>query len=381
MSYNENYILVGFLILYIYILSSSKQCNKYYESFTEYLTAPSSPAIAGNFLISDSVGNLSTFGLGAGNTLISDSSGKINTIPTGKFNDGLSATTGVFSGALNANGSLNANGGVVATTGKFSGDLNADGGVVGTTGKFIGALNANGGVVATTGKFINALNADGGLTSTTGTLSGQLTANGGLKSTTGTFTGQLAADGGLKSTTATFTGDITGTKGTFTNDIVVNNGKGYSGLVGGGGGELAGYLNIFRENGTRKGYIGWDDKGYIQLASENGCPGYRTNGDLVVDGKLGNGVVKLDKGWSIDTSDGHLRFKYNGEQQFVVHNTASTSRVWSQDNQNAYGDGYYTNAFVKRSELNVIGGTVYYDGTVVKSTGDNDYAAANRYKF
>lgn len=39
-----------------------------------------------------------------------------------------------------------------------------------------------------------------------------------------------------------------------------------------------------------------------------------------------NGVLGIGNGWSLDATDGHLRFKYNGEQKMVIHNNGT---FWS----------------------------------------------------
>jgi hypothetical protein len=49
----------------------------------------------------------------------------------------------------------------------------------------------------------------------------------------------------------------------------------------------------------------------------------------------------------VDTSDGHLRFRHNGSQKFVVHKPDAGfwgNRVWAEE------VGYLTDAFVKNGD-------------------------------
>jgi hypothetical protein len=39
----------------------------------------------------------------------------------------------------------------------------------------------------------------------------------------------------------------------------------------------------------------------------------------------------LGRGWTLDTSDGHLRFKFDGEQRMVLHNKSGDYRVWTAE--------------------------------------------------
>jgi hypothetical protein len=39
-----------------------------------------------------------------------------------------------------------------------------------------------------------------------------------------------------------------------------------------------------------------------------------------------NGAFGIGNGWTFDATDGHLRFKYNGDQKFIIHNDG---KAWS----------------------------------------------------
>ena len=70
-------------------------------------------------------------------------------------------------------------------------------------------------------------------------------------------------------------------KGNFGN-VTASNGQGLVRLQAGLDGNKVGYVEFRKPNNDRKGYIGWDDgSGYLQLAVESGCPGYKSNGKIV----------------------------------------------------------------------------------------------------
>lgn len=49
-------------------------------------------------------------------------------------------------------------------------------------------------------------------------------------------------------------------------------------------------------------------------------------------------------GWTVDTSDGHLRFKHNGQQMLVLHNDSNANGVWTQEM------GYLRDTLVKNGD-------------------------------
>ena len=293
-------IIIIIAILFIGILNNNNKTNHHCtydsENYTENFTSASSPVQQGQFLITDSTGNLSPYSLGSGNTLVSDSAGNINPIPTGTFN-----------------GIVNANGGLLATTGTFSGALNANGGLLATTGTFNGALNV-GGNTKTSAAGISA-----GLGQINFTNNYQSTPNNGyaseISNDTNTFKSLMLVGNSSNTTSGkrnvgvwdnltvngnhSVTGSITtgaNYSGTSIGDITANNGNGAAILRGGGGGNMAGHVNFYKADGTRKGYIGWDDgNNNIVMQAENGSPGYYTNGNFNVGGSVntGNTVNKL----------------------------------------------------------------------------------------
>jgi len=104
-------------------MKTKKGCRrrrKQKECFVEHLE----PTATGQLMVSDGVGNLSTFNVGTGKTLVSDGAGNITTIDTGLFNNtitangGLTGSTGTFTGALIANGGLTGN-----VTGNLTGNV------------------------------------------------------------------------------------------------------------------------------------------------------------------------------------------------------------------------------------------------------------------
>ena len=105
------------------------------ENYTEEFNT--TPTQQGQFLVADSVGNLSSFGLGAGTTLISDLSGNITTMPTGQFTNDVNTT-----GKITATGSII--GGNITTSGTVTG------GSVTSTGSITGG-NIGGGNITASG--------------------------------------------------------------------------------------------------------------------------------------------------------------------------------------------------------------------------------------
>ena len=298
----------------------------------------------GQIILSDPTGNLSTFNVGSGKTLVSDSSGNITTIQTGLFNDvtsnnGITSVTGTFNGLLKANGGLTGttatlSGPLNANGATLSGQLNANGGLTGTTATLSGSLNANGGISGTTATLSGALNANGGLTGTTATLSGPLNANGGIIGTTATLSGVLNANGG-----------IIGNASTSSRNLVAdtrNDNQPPSYYAA-----RSGIMNEFKNGST----IGLPNIGFVWLQTTTswadnsaGIPIKQTafnskNAQYVryampqdaAWGAWENSAVitNIGNGWTLDTSDTHLRIKYNGDQKLVVHNGVGENRLWS----------------------------------------------------
>ena len=217
----------------------------------------------------------------------------------------------------------------------------------------------------------------------------------------------------------TATGEIKGKTimGTSGASVISTSGdttkNGYSVLHGGGEGANAGYVAFHNPGGTRKGYVGWDNDGYINLSAEVGALGYRTNKDLYVDGNIttkketttknlniitsnpagnthlnwiGDGknyltgettirggnlnvenkVLKIGR-WTLDASDDHLRFRFDGDQKYVMHN--SGLGFWS-----ALDGGYL------KERINVVdklrfGQAKYKDGVVRTIVGDTPWTS------
>ena len=163
--------IIFLAIVLFYLISMTMTTNKgcrrrrrkQKECFVEY----NEPTATGQIMLTDGVGNLSTFNVGTGKTLVSDGAGNITTINTGLFNNtitannGISGTSGTFSGQLEANGGLTANGGFTGSTGTFTGQLRANGGLTGTTGTFTSILNANGGISGSTATLTGNLSVGG----------------------------------------------------------------------------------------------------------------------------------------------------------------------------------------------------------------------------
>lgn len=121
-------LIAAIFILLCSVCVCSSIYNKKYkrkdkECFVENFDNPQ----PGQFLISDPNGNLSAYNPGRGNTLVSDSTGNIATVQTGLFN---------FN-------TITANQGITGTTGTFSGELTANGGITGTTATFTGVIKGN----------------------------------------------------------------------------------------------------------------------------------------------------------------------------------------------------------------------------------------------
>ena len=87
--------------------------------------------------------------------------------------------------------------------------------------------------------------------------------------------GRISADGvistgNISSVGMSSTGNISST-----GDIISNNGSGYAVLRGGSpsSNNLAGHVNFYKKDNSRKGYIGWGagggDNNYIEMNSEN----------------------------------------------------------------------------------------------------------------
>ena len=218
---------------------------------------------------------------------------------------GLTGPTGLTgsqgpTGATGATGSQGITGatgptGPTGPTGSstFSNLVTANGGFTGTTGYFSGRLNAAGGLTGTTGNFTGNLSV-GGLSSNLNFTQNQPSISGNGSAGPLTFDpnfttdnyilfwdrvdvdGVLNAKGNLN-----VTGQMAGTTATFTSNVTASNGQGLARIQAGLDGERVGYLEFRKPNNDRKGYVGWDDNGYIQLASESGCPGYKANGKIV----------------------------------------------------------------------------------------------------
>ena len=140
--------IIFLAIILFYLISMTMTTNKgcrrrrrkQKECFVEY----NEPTATGQIMLTDGVGNLSTFNVGTGKTLVSDGDGNITTINTGLFNNtitanaGISGTTGTFSGQLAANG------GLTGSTGFFTSQLTANGGLTGNvTGNLTGNVTGN----------------------------------------------------------------------------------------------------------------------------------------------------------------------------------------------------------------------------------------------
>jgi hypothetical protein len=120
-------IFLAILLFYLFSMKSTKggcrrRRRKSKECFIEY----NEPTATGQLMVSDGVGNLSTFNVGTGKTLVSDGAGNITTINTGLFNN-----------------TITANRGLTGSTGTFTGALLANGGLTGTTGNFTGNIQGN----------------------------------------------------------------------------------------------------------------------------------------------------------------------------------------------------------------------------------------------
>jgi hypothetical protein len=109
---------------------------------------------------------------------------------------------------------------------------------------------------------------------------GDITIIGDLKSNNINVTSDIKAGGTVTSGTNIANNiictDITSTTNTSTKTIS-DNYKGSVKIEGGSGGNTAGHIQFFKQNGVRKGYIGWGagaNNNYIELAAED-ADGYR----------------------------------------------------------------------------------------------------------
>jgi hypothetical protein len=84
-------------------------------------------------------------------------------------------------------------------------------------------------------------------------------------------------------------------------------------------------LNIRNNNGS---WTHFNQGG----SSDNNIKGNTTFENRV---NVNSGVLALNNGWTLDTTDGHLRIKHNGNQKFVVHNGGN---IWSEDQGWIIGD-------------------------------------------
>lgn len=80
-----------------------------------------------------------------------------------------------------------------------------------------------------------------------------------------------------------------------------------------------------------------DDRKGMWIAPGNGTDNWDWGKGVSLSS---TGVMGIGNGWSFDATDGHLRFKYNGEQKMVIHNDG---KAWSanegyMENKIGYGD-------------------------------------------
>ena len=107
--------------------------NSKEEPFVENLDIPPSSATDGQIMLTDDIGNLSTFNVGTGKTLVSDSTGKISTITTGQFDVPLTANVIKATDSINSEKIVSA-----SKVGVGSASI-----VAGGTGNTTGVINFN----------------------------------------------------------------------------------------------------------------------------------------------------------------------------------------------------------------------------------------------
>jgi hypothetical protein len=86
--------------------------------------------------------------------------------------------------------------------------------------------------------------------------------------------------------------------------------------------------------GSNKGenqaaYIGWENGvGTLGMRGTRQAFSFDANSNTIHGNTNVNGVLNLPNGWSIDTSDTHLRIKHNGDNKFTAH-TGGVGDEWS----------------------------------------------------
>lgn len=67
-----------------------------------------------------------------------------------------------------------------------------------------------------------------------------------------------------------------------------------------------------------------DDRRGIWIASGKGTDNWDWGKSVMIDSNghvnVSGNVINFGSGWSLNASDGHLRFFYNGDQKYVLHN-------------------------------------------------------------
>ena len=274
-------------------------------TFTGAVTATSFTGASGEFT------SIKTSNLDVNGNIIS-STGANFTVPlkgtSGNFTDGLTVDgNSVFSGSLSSNG-------LSSTTGNFSGLLTANSGLSGpfgtlssdgissSAGVFTGSLSANGATFSTlsakSGNFTDGLTgpfgtlSSTGISSSDGLFSGLLTASG-LSSTTGTFSGQLSANGGLTGPFGTLSSTgISSSAGIFSGSLSSN---GLSSTTGTFSGQLSANGGLTGPFGTLSSTGISSSAGIFSgLLTANGGLTLPTNTQLTLNGSItGSGNINL----------------------------------------------------------------------------------------
>ena len=268
-------------------------------TFTGAVTATSFTGASGEFT------SIKTSNLDVNGNIIS-STGANFTVPlkgtSGNFTDGLTVDgNSVFSGSLSSNG-------LSSTTGNFSGLLTANSGLSGpfgtlssdgissSAGVFTGSLSANGATFSTlsakSGNFTDGLTgpfgtlSSTGISSSDGLFSGLLTASG-LSSTTGTFSGQLSANGGL-----------TGPFGTLSSTGISSSAGIFSGLLTANGGLTLPTNTQLTLNGSITGSGNINLGPTLQINQGTNAPTYSSTGSAMT-GNNGLIIIGQTNKWSI----------------------------------------------------------------------------------